>query len=137
MNRKTMPQLWIVVVAILLVGLLVCSASAETVILPGESRVVSFYDFNETHQIWDGLMYSVASYVYAGKELFYLDGGLLTIIEETTPAIGISGNIPNLLSLIPGINMNIGETVTFGGAVSYNFRDGHWMSGLYISLKLG
>lgn len=131
-SPKTMPQLWIVVVAILLVGLLVSVASAEKIILPAGPRAVSMYDWGETDAFWDGLFLPVAGY----REIVYVDVGFLTVIEETTPAIGFSTNVPNLLSLIPGVSMKISEPITFGYAVSYNFRNKNWMNGLYLSVKL-
>ena len=119
-------------VAVLLVGLLVGSALAEPVLLPAGPRAVSMYDWGESKAFWDGLFLPVAGY----RELLYLDVGFLTVIEETTPAIGLSANIPNLLSLIPGVTMKISEPITFGWAVSYNFRSKYWMNGLYLSVKL-
>jgi len=122
----------ILVVAVLLVGLLVGSALAEPILLPAGPRAVSMYDWGETDSFWDGLFLPVAGY----REILYLDVGFLTVIEETTPAIGLSANIPNLLSLIPGVSMKISEPITFGWAVSYNFRSKYWMNGLYLSVKL-
>jgi len=121
-----------IIVTILLVGLLTMPLMAERIILPSGPRAISMYDFNKTHAFWDGLFLPVAGY----RELIYLDAGFLTIIEETTPAIGLSANIPNVLSLIPGVSLKISEPVTFGGAVSYNFRNQYWMSGIYLSVKL-
>ncbi len=119
-------------VAILLVGLFVGSALAEPILLPVGPRAVSMYDWGETDAFWNGLFLPVAGY----RELVYLDVGFLTVIEETTPAIGLSANIPNLLSLIPGVSMKISEPITFGWAISYNFRSQYWMNGLYLSVKL-
>lgn len=121
-----------ILVAILLVGLLVGSALAEPILLPTGPRAVSMYDWGETDSFWDGLFLPVAGY----REVLYLDVGFLTVVEETTPAIGWSVNVPNLLSLIPGVSMKINEPITFGWAVSYNFRSKYWMNGLYISVKL-
>jgi hypothetical protein len=122
-------------VAILLVGLLVSPLWAEglkELILPSGPRAISLYDWNKTNAFWDGLFLPVAGY----RELVYLDVGFLTVIEETTPALGVSLNIPNVLSLIPGVSLKISEPVTFGYAASYNFRNKYWMSGLYLSVKL-
>ena len=119
-------------VAVLLVLFLVTPLMAESIFLPSGPRAISLYDFNRTHQWWNGVALVLLGY----KDLVYLDGGLMTVIEQTTPAVGLSANIPNLISLIPGIELNISEPLTFGYAVSYNLRDGYWMSGIYVTIKL-
>lgn len=120
------------IVAILLVGLLATPVLAEKIILPAGPRAISMYDWGETKTFWDGLFLPVAGY----RELVYLDVGFLTVIEESTLAIGFSTNVPNLLSLIPGVTLKISEPITFGYTISYNFRSKYWMNGLYLSVKL-
>ena len=118
-----------VVLLLLLVGSFV---HAEKIILPSGPRIVTAYDLIETNKFWDGVFLPLAGY----KELVYLDVGALTVIEETTWAIGISANVPNLLSLIPGVTINLKDPITFGWTSSYNFRSKYWMGGLYLSYKL-
>jgi len=132
MNRKTMPQLWIVIVAILLVGLILLSAipaSASKVFLPKgfTPSIISLYDLGPTKDWWEGLGLPLLGY----KDYVYFDVGILTVIKETTPEAGISFDVPRILSLLPGIPY-VNLPVTVGYGISRNVRDECTMHGFTI-----
>lgn len=119
-----------ILVAILLVGLLASPAFASGLFFPKgfTPSLLSLYDFGPTNAWWEGS----ALPVIGVKDYVYLDFGGLTVIEKTTPIIGFSFNIPKVLSLFPGIKVEIAGLITLGYGVARNFRDKVTMHGLTI-----
>ena len=90
--------------------------------------LMSLYDFGATKAWWEGLFIPVLG----ASDYVYLEGGALTVIEKTTPAVSFSFNIPKILSLIPGVTVEIKGFVTIGYGVARNLRDKVTMHGLTI-----
>jgi len=90
--------------------------------------LMSLYDFGATKAWWEGLFIPILG----ASDYVYLEGGALTTIEKTTPAISVSFNVPKILSLIPGVTVEIKGLVTIGYGIARNLRDKCTMHGLTI-----
>jgi len=90
--------------------------------------LMSLYDFGATKAWWEGLFIPVLG----ASDYVYLEGGALTVIEKTTPALGVSFNVPKILSLIPGVKVEITGLITIGYGIARNLRDKCTMHGITI-----
>ena len=124
-----MKKLFIVILLVLLIWLAATPAMASKVFFPKgfTPSILSLYDLGHTKSWWEGLAIAVIGV----KDYAYLDVGVLTIIKETTPEIGVSFDIPKVLSLLPVIP-NIALPVTIGYGIARNFRDACTMHGFTI-----
>lgn len=124
-----MKKLFVVILLVLLIWLAATPAMASKIFLPKglTPSIISLYDVAKTKLWWEG----VALPLLGVLDYAYLDVGLLTIIEKTTPEVGISFNVPKILSLLPGIP-NVGLPVTVGYGISRNTRDACTMHGFTI-----
>lgn len=129
-SLKVLPEIWIVVVAILLVVLMVSVAKAEGLFFPKgfTPNLLSLYDLGATKAWWEGLALPVVGV----KDYVYLEFGALTVIEKTTPEVGVSFNVPKILSLLPGVKLEITGLVTIGYGIARNIRDKVTMHGVTI-----
>jgi len=116
-------------VVILLLGMLAMPVLADVNIrlIPSGPRPISMYDFATTKAWWNGFAYSLVLF----WDILCIDATALTVVEETTPGLGGSIDIPKLLSVIPGIDIDLG-VLTIGGTGTYNFRNSYWMAGVSI-----
>lgn len=118
-----------ILLAVLLVILIAFPAIAEKIILPSGPRVITAWEPKEG-RIWDGGALALVGF----EDYVYFDTGFYTIVEVTTPMIGFSANILNVISLIPKVDVRISDAITLGVSRSWNFRDNYWMTLYYVSV---
>lgn len=117
-STKTMPQLWIIVVAILLVVLAVSVARAEGItILPnlGESSWITMYDC-EAHGLKTGLRYPALGYKF-----LYADGQVITDMDTTAFALGLGLELVEFARWV-GLKVFLSQNFHLGFNGGYNFK---------------
>jgi len=119
---------------LLVVSLLVCllagPALAGGLFFPKgfTPSLLSLYDLGGTKAWWEGLCVPVIG----AKDYAYLEFGALTVIETTTPTLGISFDVPKILSMLPGITIEIPGMITIGYGIARNIRDKVTLHGITI-----
>ena len=126
-----MKKLFVVILILLVALILVATpAKADGLFFPKgfTPNLLSLYDLGATKDWWEGLVVPVIG----AKDYAYLEFGALTVIDKTTPVLGVSFNVPKILSLFPGVTVEIKGLVTVGYGIARNLRDKVTMHGVTI-----